>query len=70
MVKTKNVETTETYDKDGNLIEKVTREETTEDDTVYTPTYPQTPWVTPTSTGWWNNPTCVTTSTTGECEPK
>lgn len=35
MVKTKIVETTEKYDKDGKLVEKVTREETTEDDSVY-----------------------------------
>lgn len=37
MIKTKSVETTEKYDKDGNLIEKVTREETSEDDTDYIP---------------------------------
>lgn len=42
MVKTKIVETTEKYDKDGKLVEKVTREETTEDDTVYTPSIPWT----------------------------
>lgn len=35
MVKTKIIETTEKYDKDGKLVEKITREETTEDDTVY-----------------------------------
>ena len=29
MIKTKIVETTERYDKDGNLVEKITREETT-----------------------------------------
>lgn len=32
MIKTKIIETTEKYDKDGNIIEKVTREETSEDD--------------------------------------
>lgn len=32
MVKTKIIETTEKYDKDGKLVEKITREETTEDD--------------------------------------
>lgn len=37
MVKTKIVETTEKFDKDGNVVEKITREETTEDDTDYTP---------------------------------
>lgn len=40
MVKTKITETTEKYDKDGNLVEKITREETSEDDTDYVPTYP------------------------------
>lgn len=39
MVKTTIKETTEKFDKDGNLIEKVTREETSEDDSDYTPTY-------------------------------
>lgn len=33
MVKTKIIETIEKYDDAGNLIEKITREETTEDDT-------------------------------------
>ncbi len=36
MVKTKVIEITEKYDKDGKLVEKVTREENTEDDTDYT----------------------------------
>lgn len=35
MVKTKIVETTEKYDENGNLVEKITREETTEDDTIH-----------------------------------
>lgn len=39
MVKTKIVETTEKYDRDGKLVEKITREETTEDDTDYVPFY-------------------------------
>ena len=45
MVKTKIVETTEKYDKDGKLIEKIIREETTEDDeTRYSPlTVPDVP---------------------------
>lgn len=42
--KTKIIETTEKYDKDGNLVEKNTREEETEDDTVYG----GLPWHTPT----------------------
>lgn len=37
MVKTEIIETTEKYDKDGKLVEKITREETTEDDTIYIP---------------------------------
>lgn len=46
MVKIKIIETTEKYDKDGKLVEKITREETTEDDTVYESGaiyYPQVP---------------------------
>ncbi len=39
MVKTTIKETTEKYDKDGKLLEKITREETTEDDSDYSPTY-------------------------------
>lgn len=31
MIKTKIIETTEKYDKDGKLVEKITREEITED---------------------------------------
>lgn len=34
MVKTKIIETTEKYDKDGKLVEKITREETSEDGAV------------------------------------
>lgn len=46
MIKTKMIETTEKYDKDGKLVEKITREETSEDDTVYESGaiyYPQEP---------------------------
>lgn len=46
MVKTKIVETTEKYDEDGKLVEKITREETSEDDTVYSPSTPWIPLVT------------------------
>ena len=35
MIKTKIIETTEKYDKDGKLVEKVTKEETLEDETHY-----------------------------------
>lgn len=60
MIKTKIVETTEKYDKDGTLIEKITREETTEDDetrySVVTPvTNPNTP------NPWWQEPYCCGT---------
>ena len=48
MIKTKIVETTEKYDKDGKLVEKITREETSEDDSVYTSSVPWTiPYVQP-----------------------
>lgn len=42
--KAKVIETVERYDKDGNLVEKITREEKSEDDTVYD----GLPWHTPT----------------------
>lgn len=35
MAKSKIIETTEKYDKDGKLVEKITREETSEDTTDY-----------------------------------
>lgn len=35
MVKTTITETTKKYDKDGKLVEEITRSETTEDDTIY-----------------------------------
>ena len=38
MIKTHIVETTERYDTEGKLIEKITREETTEDDETRFPT--------------------------------
>lgn len=51
MTKSKIIETTEKYDKDGKLVEKITREETTEDDEtrLYTaPIIPSNPWAVPT----------------------
>lgn len=36
MVKTKIVETTKKYNENGKLVEKITREETIEDDIKYT----------------------------------
>lgn len=60
MVKTTIKETTEKYDGDGRLIEKITREETSEDDTDYYPSYTvpiapviPTPYVTPNSGKIW-----------------
>lgn len=47
MIKTKIIETTKKYDKDGKLIELVTREETTEDDEK------GNPFLTTTGT-WWD----------------
>lgn len=48
MIKRTIKEITEKYDKDGKLIEKITREETeTDDETSYplqSPTYPSYPW--------------------------
>ena len=35
MIKTKIIETTERYNKDGKLVEKITRKEIFEDNTVY-----------------------------------
>ena len=48
MIKTKIIETTEKYDKDGKLVEKIIREESTEDDeTRYPATSPAYPYVFP-----------------------
>jgi len=52
MVKTKIIETTEKYDKDGKLIEKITREENTEDDE--TANYQKSGFTNP-----WLSPTCL-----------
>lgn len=46
MVKTKIIETTEKYDKDGKLVEKITREENSEDDESRS-CITTTPWITP-----------------------
>lgn len=49
MIKTTIKETTEKYDKDGKIVEKIIREETTEDDETKRPfIYPSTtPYNTP-----------------------
>ncbi len=39
MIKTKSIETTEKFDKDGNLTERIIRERTTEDDETRYPQY-------------------------------
>lgn len=44
MTKIKIEETTEKYDENGKLVEKITREETIEDDTIYYPKY-RNPWM-------------------------
>lgn len=46
MIKTKVVETTEKYDSEGRLVEKVTREETSEDDNSTYPVYTTTTYQT------------------------
>lgn len=71
MVKTKIVETIEKYDKDGKLIEKITREETTEDDEMrYSPlTVPDMPQWKPGEPGvpWYTTtPWCIATTTSGD----
>lgn len=50
MIKTKIIETTEKYDSNGKLIEKITREETTEDDETkpyVAPLISSNPWAAP-----------------------
>lgn len=37
MVKTKITETTERYDENGRMVERIVREEVSEDDTLYYP---------------------------------
>lgn len=65
MVKTKIVETTEKYDENGKLVEKIIREETTEDDAVYHPSYttPVTPlpYINPDTGKKWE-PYCTVTA--------
>lgn len=64
MVKTTIKETTEKYDENGKLVEKITREETTEDDTVYHPSYttPVTPLPYIPNTGKTWEPYCAVTA--------
>lgn len=70
MTKTKIVETTEKYDENGKLVEKITREETTEDDTVY---YPNRPTYVPSITRPFDigkkwEPFCTTTTNSCDVE--
>lgn len=64
MIKTKIVETTEKYNKDGNLVEKIIREETTEDDETRLPVtpLPYEPY-NPNPVWYKNEPYCTVTST-------
>ena len=64
MIKTKIIETTEKYDKDGKLVEKITREETTEDDETRFPvtSMPYEPY-NPNPVWYKNEPYCTVTST-------
>ena len=61
MIKTKIVETTEKYDKDGNLVEKITREETTEDDETRYPVTPTIELYNPIPVWYKNEPYCTKT---------
>lgn len=47
MIKTKTTETTEKYDKDGKLIERIVREETSEDNETRSYITPTNPWAAP-----------------------
>lgn len=69
MIRITITETTEKYDKDGKLVEKITREETTEDDETRFPviTSPYEPY-NPNQV-WWNQPCCYTTSGTDVGKP-
>lgn len=62
MTKTHIIETTKKYDKDGKLVEKIVREETSEDNTEY-PTYPYYPNISPITYKPWE-PSCGVTATT------
>lgn len=61
MVKTKTTETTEKFDENGKLVEKITRIEESDDDTVYYPTYNPVPLATAPSVApqWWKDPMCT-----------
>lgn len=63
MIKTKIVETTEKFDVNGKLIERIVREETTEDDETRYPVV--TPVTTPNIPNpWWKEPYCYSTNIT------
>lgn len=66
MVKTKIVETTKKFNENGKLVEKITREETSEDDTVYYPSYTHSvtplPYINPDTRKKWE-PYCSTMTT-------
>lgn len=65
MIKTTIKETTEKYDGNGKLVEKIIREETSEDNTIYnTPVYPYEAWKPSWDTTKVIQPTCATASET------
>lgn len=68
MVKTTITETTEKFDENGKLVERVIRTEESDDDTIYYPNWNTTPLPSSPSTIplWWQNPTCV--SNMNECD--
>ena len=63
MIKTKIIETTEKYDKDGKLVEKVTREETSEDDEMGNP-------IMSGGATWWDKIPTIPKLPLGGCIPK
>ena len=68
MIKTHIVETTEKFDKDGTLTERITREETTEDDETRYPVV-ATPYIShPIGTTPFTVPKEVTCTTTSDNE--
>lgn len=57
MIKTKITEITEKYNDNGKLVEKITREEITEDDTKYMRGTSYNPETIPKD--WWKEITCL-----------
>ena len=77
MIKTKIVETTEKYDENGKIVERIIREETTEDDETrypvqYIPPFYNTPNIIPPTeiTCNTNHPYTINCSSKCKCEEK